>query len=770
MDKQLLFIFFILFTTLTIIFVIRHKEEKEPFLSLNEDHLQDIRNDKALQRCDVLMTNSPDLGKKGEYAMDTFIRGNRIKIWKPENENEKQNTKNSNIEYCYLYNDAMNETQDYMMNNNQNINPSACSLNNKLFQNPMIQNVFDTPIKDAAHNVPINKCVFEIDKSKANDSNIIQFWNTVSDIDCYQLSQDSRNELFNLNRDYNALQHNYNNLENRFQNTSNDIVRVKNNVAMCQLSNVEITKNYDDLNAIFNNTKDDVRQENELIPVLRRDLEALYKSISDLERETRKELKCVNTQKSRVNRCIENKDKCNEQLQLLNNQWKSIQDMSNELEKDNSALKGIIDKWEEEYRLKKELLDECNKRLKIVLENISRLQKEVSSLEDDVTKCQDTVNTHYKDIDSTQLKYDASSNNYYECINEKPLLEEKLNKCDTDLGLCINLGRDKDNELLEVKTTKDGTIQYKTNLFDDLINKIKKLEDSISINERLFLTCIDENADLRNKIETLKYRKDTLLKQLDGILLKNQSIQNETYKSTNERTNNLKIKFIENQMKRNEEHAKDLIENVCSLEGVDVKALYDKEVQKHKNLKEKLDKRKENDTKCPDECNNISVQQCLVHKNTIPEICDPPESESDNKTKTKMTFEIYDREGRKNQVIEFTEENRSAKFKDETGEGMGYLVYKIEHKKGNGEDGRDSKEFSDASYRFSGDINCGDENPIRAQNFGGDVYYAKVPIYLGAKCLEVKSSSSRVQTYPPKTNFTNGRSSGRIGGGECVIM
>jgi hypothetical protein len=150
----------------------------------------------GIESCEILKTNNESIGNAEYGMMERMLGGFRLNKWKPVDDNKKK----SNREYCYMYDDRVNNISDYMSSG-----VGVCDLSNPLFRdNPMITNVFIDETEDKTHVLPLRKCVIELDANMVRPESINRFWSQwgSESTHCDHLTGDLRGELSNVRVTY----------------------------------------------------------------------------------------------------------------------------------------------------------------------------------------------------------------------------------------------------------------------------------------------------------------------------------------------------------------------------------------------------------------------------------------------------------------------------------------------------------------------------------------------------------------------------------------
>ena len=198
MEIMLYIILIIIIVILALLFWFTYVVFKENFTQDYTLESADInqKTNYGLERCKVLDLNPQEVDPKDFIMVQEFIQSNRIKEWKPIN----NNLKTSSNEYCYFYDDPQNDIQDNMMKGDN------CDINKPIFKdNPMIKKVFHDIQPDNTHLYPVKKCVIEMDKSNRNTLNLTKFFGALSDEYCTGLAADMTSNLTDIQKRYNEL-------------------------------------------------------------------------------------------------------------------------------------------------------------------------------------------------------------------------------------------------------------------------------------------------------------------------------------------------------------------------------------------------------------------------------------------------------------------------------------------------------------------------------------------------------------------------------------
>lgn len=156
----------------------------------NMEHYQDrivpayvdaVYKDQGIEPCSILASSN--------YMATNYIDSLRIRKWKPrENDSDfvKYAKSQPGSDYCYFFMDS--DKRLLKTNDNPGYAPimdplstfSNCSKENTIFRAPVVTNVFESTGFDKTHNLPYKKCVLELNRDLATESNVNTFWDGFS--------------------------------------------------------------------------------------------------------------------------------------------------------------------------------------------------------------------------------------------------------------------------------------------------------------------------------------------------------------------------------------------------------------------------------------------------------------------------------------------------------------------------------------------------------------------------------------------------------------
>lgn len=197
----------------------------------------------GVAKCTALEASVEDIGARSYTTMNDFINGNRLQEWKPVESTMNPTRTKTNSKYCYILNDSANDVQDYIMQGN------LCDMNNPMFKgNPMFNNVFTDISMDATHTRPIQKCILDINESKIDPKNLTQFYSTIGNIDCEQLTTKMNSEMRSAQKEQLAASSEFLTYQNIYSARSNLAFKTRGESQQCDIDlssfkNAYISKN-----------------------------------------------------------------------------------------------------------------------------------------------------------------------------------------------------------------------------------------------------------------------------------------------------------------------------------------------------------------------------------------------------------------------------------------------------------------------------------------------------------------------------------------------
>jgi hypothetical protein len=482
----------------------RFQQQPESNRTLDEPIEDHQRTQFGMERCDALFTTDSNISNTSYNTMLSMIGGHRIKRWKPDaNDPANANMKsNANKEYCYFYNDAENQVQDYIMRHN------ACDTRNPIFNgNPIITNVFTTNYADKAHTVPVEKCVVEIDTQAAqNPQHVEDLWQKWGKTDCHQLLTDLRDDITRVRQGTTSLNTQYTILYSPFMTNSNMTVSMSNNLSKCHRSNQDYLREYTDLSGQYTLLSQQLDAEKRSVTQQFYDnlvLQEQYETLSNNKTIMRNDYV---REEANAKSCDRSHKECTNNRETTVFNYTVMQQNNQLLRENNIVLAEDVYSWTQNYHRMHGMVQTCSNNVAS-----ERQQFQIH-------------NTHYINSNNlyktciseraafsnnaTQIlgRYESYSNQYYKCEddvfenNKKYIVEqEKLTACNSRVSFLEGAIKNLQNTIDSVVAQKKAVLQDNTNT----MNEINKCESVI--------------GDLESTIEELKKRRDAMLQELDNL-------------------------------------------------------------------------------------------------------------------------------------------------------------------------------------------------------------------------------------------------------------
>lgn len=616
---------------------------KEEFVSLNTDMQERYREENGIEKCGALLNYSPSLCNVEFETMNTFVNGLRFRKWKPVREDPMANSMNSNSAYCYLYDDEKNNTRDVILDGIDD--DFDCSKANPIFQSPLISNVFQTEYRDRSHQVPIKKCVFEIDPERVNDMPVVnQFWSRLRIQDCQMLSKDLRLELKTKNQTLEALEMGRSNIWDSYQQASNLLVEKENENALCVFDNRKLDGDIENTKKAYDFYKSELDTTSQQLENIKKEIDVLDADIEEARLEERRYNAFYQGQRIASLACETNEAECQKDKThksfILEETIKRNKALVDEI----GRLQGRIVEFTEKYEILLARKVKCDEDLKRLKEVIAQKTSEFDDLSELYERCLEENSLYFKKYNTFRDGYKTSSNIYYECMDTKEGLSNRLSACRADVTECINSLNNIDvyrenNENIDPVEVKLEDIDFAN--IEPYFKRIRDVIDRVKIDTRDLQEKYDaqviENARLANLIEELRKRKSILQDDLKDAKNKFLLLSTKAYGNMSDDIRNQTQSILDRYLAMNENEFRENIKRQCSLEFIEL----EKEKEAAMNEKNELDKILENlgknDQTCPSSC-DISVSQCIIHHNA-PEICGEMNPDVNG------VFKAYDKDG-----------------------------------------------------------------------------------------------------------------------------
>ena len=649
---------------------------KEGYISLKDTVQNQYRDENGIEKCSALLNNSPSLSNVEFNTMTMFVDGLRFRKWKPVKEDLMLTETKSNAEYCYLYDDKKNNTQDAILDGLED--DFACSKLNPMFQSPLITKVFQTEFRDRAHKVPIKKCVFEIDPSKLDDIPLVtNFWARISLHDCHMLSKDLREQLKQKEERIKIINIDLVNIQDSIDQAKNNLVEKENELTLCRHENEQLKKDIENTKKAIEFYVDKVDTLTRLIENLRLEIQLLNDKIEEAVRRGVEIHNKYLAEESAYQGCLVNEAECQRDkthktfaLEETIKQNKSLVDQI-------ALLEGQIIDFTGKYEVLLERKTKCDGDLARLNTILKERKEELKELTEMYEKCQKENSFYFQQYTLFRDGYNTSSNLYYECLDTNEGLSNRLASCREEVTECITSL----NNLDVYREFNDNIDPVEVELedidFDNIEPYFKKIRDRIDKMkidtrelQRQYDFCVLENARLVNLIEELRNRKKIMQDDLKEAKAKFLLLSTKSYGSMSEDIKRQNQTLLDKYLAMNEREFNENIRRQCELDFVSLEKEKDEAVNEGNHLETMLEALGKNDQTCPSSC-DISVSQCIIHHNN-PEICGDPNYEIDG------VFKVYDKDGNLLETVTIRE--RGVEEKLFAQEGMEYKFFTFESK------------------------------------------------------------------------------------------
>lgn len=760
----------------------RHKRrhKKESFVELSDIEVEKLRNERGLEKCKPLLVNKEDISDDNFLTMTQYIDGLRIRKWKPNKDEESK--ADPSKEYCYMYNDTVNKTQDYILENNPENTFNSCSSSNPLFNSDLVTNVFESEYTDKSHNVPIKKCIFEMDKDKLKDSaELSNFWGNFRQNDCFMLGQNIRNDLREKEETYNGLILNKETKFGEMISQSNDLILKNNDLSNCTSELNSINREYDDINEKLEVCKAKNTPLENRIRQLQQDISNLEYEIAQLETEKQNFMDLYSDSLQKYEVCHKSDHpECKRLSQLLEGQIEYYKDEIKKFEDRNIKLRELIAEKEKEFREKSDEYTKCTTNLNNLELLLETKREEYSLLVDSNVECTSNLNYYIDGYNQFKNDYNESSNVFFECENEKGILENRLESCRDTVGSCINYisylsEKHWDAEINEKKDVDNFVPEINFSdlspHFDGISDKVDTLKSKTGEYKDKFNECTKENAKLITDIETLNERKNTLRTNLQDVEDRGKDTSSQSLKSIVSNAKNMNDQIIPEYISLFKDFN---LKNKCVLNDPDVETEYNSVVKENERLKNDLSALTSSEQTCNTDC-DITLPQCLIHKNHE-QICGGValQMNADDPRMISATVEFYDQTNDKVQTLEITEPNEEYKVTISGSTELKYFVFK------NNNPAADITFSYKATTGSIGDQDslCDETNwnkkPYSIGNIERSTTYLKVILFRGITCVKIASNDLRIsepepepEPEPAQEPLRNGSADNDINNYEC---
>lgn len=505
----LIFVFIIVFSALTIIFVKFWSSIMKKKTKINQEHFNDgarpaqqnqsvqpvrqtdeakekTRLNNAIQSCDYLRPTSPDImSGSSQDQMRRVLDGHRINIYKPEADDTFALERMNKLkDYCYMYNDKENDMKDYMLYADSN---NGCTMNNPIFKDtPFISNVFSTLHKDSTHAIPLEKCVMEIDRTQATPENLNAYWEKWGTSKCSSITNPLRDQLADYVDKNNKLSNEiaeYVGLISQYEPQYN---AASSNYTQCERETTEDTASLGIVTGKYNDAYD--KYQDNIISEKEHQEKKQNKNddIEVLEKEKERYSGLYQEYRGKNDTCQDKLQKCRERKDNLQDKEKEKEKYLRNVKYENNVLE------ETENDVSAQLLNVIRNNA-VCQSDLNTTNKDYEDLQENYRYERTVLDICIQEEDEYIRLYDKFEKDANEmmvkeegCIEDRLELRAKNNKCADQKNRCNYLQKSHENAHLRLKEIKD-----KYDVCDE------KRQENLSTKQNLE----DINVDLYNDLE-----------------------------------------------------------------------------------------------------------------------------------------------------------------------------------------------------------------------------------------------------------------------------
>lgn len=628
----------ILLFTMYLVAVVFHREKNrginEPFVSMSEDAQTQLRRNLGQEKCLSLKTYDPTLSNDSFEAMTNYVDGLRMKVWKPVDGDPRAPNIQPNKEYCYLYDDVANDTQDYVLRSEKS-GDQTCSRTNPLFSSPLITNVFTTEYRDRTHNVPIQKCVFEIDRTATSNVEALNsFWGSWGAYDCHMTGVDLRISMGNKQKEHDELQKRYNELYDLYVHSSNNLTQQQYALSICGASNNVLKEKLDAARASYDHYNIKTQQVSRILEDLTKDINLLEIELQRLEKISIATDKDVHDADIKHGRCLNEVDECTRIERHTRIQWEALHVTNSNLTREIADFSSEIAKWTSEYTAKLEESEECTQNYTKMSELLRETTDKHTMFSGCNDQCQDQLASYVTVYNDNKNWYESSSNIYFTCDDERKGLQKSLEHCRGDTLKCIGNVYDmirNANDRYQVPDVINSYDQASSH-YEVFAGNINVMKQQTKEFQGKHAECIVENAKLVQDIEELKKRKMMMQEQLSTTNDHRLTLQNNSYETVAANVYKNTQDALQAGFQMEEKRLQEQLQNSCSQTSIQIASDFATACNERMRLLGVLDSYKR-EQPCGSNC-QIEIAQCMIHKGH-PMICAEPTTVQDGKKEGK---------------------------------------------------------------------------------------------------------------------------------------
>lgn len=589
----------IIVTAIVYIYYYQSSTTKERFEGTLMKSFDNLQNKYGMEICSSMMTSN--LSVDNDEIMRDTIGGLRFKEWRP-GPNEEDQIKTGKT-YCYVYDDSDRNIHDPILSTKQ------CSTDNWT-TGGFIERAFKSTATDRAHNITTEKCVFEINPDKLNNSNDMNaFWDDISKAQCDGILLPLRTRIAQQNatiQDFNGK----------------IILETRSNVGLnTNVSDYELKKNTcTSCNENFNNLYTPLEQDinNNLKPAIADGSRMRHQHMKDWSmyttllserlsdynewiRKTDEEIKLFRICEPDRAKCFGNVEMLNLALSTLRARWEIAVSNSNIYNSNVIQLTKDIAVEENDFRV-------CIQNKNIAQSEYDTYLKDFSIHHPLKVTCFEERSEYQRNYAHYKQEGDKHKISYDICIDDSIKLEDGIDTLSQEYNKCDNektaLEQKIKEEYTHLKYLKEETDRYKL----------------IVVPAESNLQSCKEQVELQDmEITDLKERKAYLAKMLGEMTTMPLETQKEVFKASVGILQNAAQSLVDNAKYLAEANAKAQQEVSAASCGPDsLASRVEASRLELKQIKMEIDQfSKTLPLQCDETCKDVSWTKCIKYKNSI---------------------------------------------------------------------------------------------------------------------------------------------------------
>lgn len=385
----------------------------------------------AEEPCNIL--NHSGLTEDNIANATIFLNANRIKKWKPLNDNVLE----PNKAYCYIDNDSDKKIFDIMMNRS-----NACTMS--MFKNnPIVEDVFENNIQDTTLAYAHNKCVIKMNPDNMNETNMNNLWSTFGTYHCeglatnlYKYNNERRADIDVVKNDVNTLTKTLQTKKKVLKGLNDEVLGLQNEINELNSMNTFLNKTVADLLQNTSNMSSDFESYKtnckETIQNLTYEIEDTEKQITTYKEE----MEVFSVEKKQKEKDIAKQTRYIEEIEVSYSndlsRYAWFQEENPVLEKRFNELNNDLIKCIDQKNIYNTLRSNCINNTIVTEENIESYSNNIAICKPNVSSCQYQLSNLKVEINETILEYEKFWNKWYPCNKEiYPKCIRELNTYET---------------------------------------------------------------------------------------------------------------------------------------------------------------------------------------------------------------------------------------------------------------------------------------------------------------------------------------------------